>query len=57
MRSFAKAAEFIYIDQDKMAVTKQWVEGKQQDNGCFEMVGTLFNNRMKVSRSVTQKGF
>uniref|UniRef100_H3DA36 Alpha-2-macroglobulin n=1 Tax=Tetraodon nigroviridis TaxID=99883 RepID=H3DA36_TETNG len=55
MRSFAKAAEFIYIDQDKMAVTKQWVEGKQQDNGCFEMVGTLFNNRMKggVSDEIT----
>lgn len=55
LRSFAKAAEYIYIDQAKMAETKQWVVEKQQDDGCFQMVGSLFNQRMKVSRPFTQK--
>lgn len=55
LRSFAKAAKYIYIDQAKMAETKQWVVEKQQDNGCFQMVGSLFNQRMKVSHLFTQK--
>lgn len=57
LRSFAKAAEFVYIDPAKMADTKQWLVGKQQESGCFQMVGSLFNNKMKASRSLTQKCF
>lgn len=57
LRSFAKAAEYVYIDQAKMAETKQWVVEKQQEDGCFQMVGSLFNKRMTVSRLFTPKGF
>lgn len=50
LRSFAKAEAYIYIDQAKMAETKTWVAEKQQENGCYQMVGSLFNKAMKVSR-------
>ncbi|XP_030601197.1 alpha-2-macroglobulin-like isoform X2 [Archocentrus centrarchus] len=55
MRSFAKAQSFIYIDPTKIEESKTWLESKQQENGCFEKSGKLFNNRMKggVSDEVT----
>lgn len=48
LRTFTKAEEYIYIEQDKNNETKAWMETKQRKNGCFEMVGSLFNQRMKV---------
>uniref|UniRef100_A0A3Q0RXQ3 Alpha-2-macroglobulin domain-containing protein n=1 Tax=Amphilophus citrinellus TaxID=61819 RepID=A0A3Q0RXQ3_AMPCI len=55
MRSFAKAQSFIYIDPTKIEESKTWLKSKQQENGCFEKSGKLFNNRMKggVSDEVT----
>uniref|UniRef100_A0A3Q0S4W5 Alpha-2-macroglobulin domain-containing protein n=1 Tax=Amphilophus citrinellus TaxID=61819 RepID=A0A3Q0S4W5_AMPCI len=49
MRSFAKAQSFIYIDPTKIEESKTWLKSKQQENGCFEKSGKLFNNRMKVN--------
>lgn len=49
LRSFAKAKEYIYIDQSTMSTTEAWLKKKQQENGCYELVGALFNRRMKVS--------
>lgn len=57
LRSFAKAKEYIYIDQEMMAGSKKWVGDKQREDGCFQMVGSLFNKRMKVSRLFDQKWF
>lgn len=48
LRSFTKAKSFIYIDPTVIAEAKSWLESKQQDNGCFQKLGSLFNNRMKV---------
>ena len=48
LRSFVKAKSFIYIDPTILADAKSWLESKQQDNGCFQKLGSLFNNRMKV---------
>ncbi|XP_011607095.2 alpha-2-macroglobulin-like [Takifugu rubripes] len=55
LRSFAKAREYIYIDQSTMSTTENWLKKKQRENGCFELVGALFNRRMKggVSDEVT----
>uniref|UniRef100_A0A3P8V405 Alpha-2-macroglobulin-like n=2 Tax=Cynoglossus semilaevis TaxID=244447 RepID=A0A3P8V405_CYNSE len=55
MRTFAKAKTFIYIDPKVIKKTKSWLKQRQQENGCFQMIGTLFNNRMKggVSDEVT----
>lgn len=49
LRSFAKAREYIYIDPSTMSTTENWLKKKQRENGCFELVGALFNRRMKVS--------
>ncbi|XP_062275146.1 alpha-2-macroglobulin-like [Scomber scombrus] len=55
LRSFAKAQSFVYIDPEKVKQTKRWLETIQRNNGCFEQLGRLFNNRMKggVSDEVT----
>ncbi|XP_030601195.1 alpha-2-macroglobulin-like [Archocentrus centrarchus] len=59
MRSFAKAQSFIYIDPTNIEESKTWLESKQQENGCFEKSGKLFNNRMKggVSDEVTLSAY
>uniref|UniRef100_A0AAZ1XJ26 Alpha-2-macroglobulin bait region domain-containing protein n=2 Tax=Oreochromis aureus TaxID=47969 RepID=A0AAZ1XJ26_OREAU len=49
VRSFAKAQSFVYIDPRKIEESKSWLQHKQQENGCFEKSGKLFNNRMKVT--------
>lgn len=49
LRSFAKAQAFIYIEPDLIECSKTWLEDNQKKNGCFQKVGNLFNNRMKVS--------
>ncbi|XP_071327810.1 alpha-2-macroglobulin-like isoform X1 [Trachinotus anak] len=55
LRSFSKAQSFIYIDPNNIDASKTWLESIQRDNGCFEQIGKLFNNRMKggVSDEVT----
>ncbi|KAM3616371.1 uncharacterized protein V6R79_016920 [Siganus canaliculatus] len=59
LRSFAKAQSFIYIDQANIEESKSWLEQRQQENGCFEQLGKLFNNRMKggVSDEVTLSAY
>ncbi|XP_045929770.1 alpha-2-macroglobulin-like isoform X2 [Micropterus dolomieu] len=59
LRSFAKAQSFIYIDPVKLAESKSWLDGKQRENGCFQQLGKLFNNRMKggVSDEVTLSAY
>uniref|UniRef100_A0A673C1F4 Alpha-2-macroglobulin bait region domain-containing protein n=1 Tax=Sphaeramia orbicularis TaxID=375764 RepID=A0A673C1F4_9TELE len=59
LRSFAKAQSFIFIDPSVMEQSKTWLEGKQRENGCFQQVGKLFNNRMRggVSDDVTLSAY
>ncbi|XP_038548739.1 alpha-2-macroglobulin-like [Micropterus salmoides] len=59
LRSFAKAQSFIYIDPKKIEESKSWLDGKQRENGCFQPLGKLFNNRMKggVSDEVTLSAY
>uniref|UniRef100_A0A671V4N6 Alpha-2-macroglobulin domain-containing protein n=1 Tax=Sparus aurata TaxID=8175 RepID=A0A671V4N6_SPAAU len=59
LRSFVKAQSFVYIDPENIRQTKDWLESKQQENGCFEQSGNLFNNRMKggVSDEVTLSAY
>ncbi|XP_041665316.1 alpha-2-macroglobulin-like [Cheilinus undulatus] len=59
MRSFSKAKSFIFIDPKKIQESKTWLESKQRENGCFEQLGKLFNNRMKggVSDEVTLSAY
>ncbi|XP_078102953.1 alpha-2-macroglobulin-like [Sander vitreus] len=59
LRSFAKAQSFIYIDPANIEASVTWLKSKQQQNGCFEQSGKLFNNRMKggVSDEVTLSAY
>uniref|UniRef100_A0AAZ1XGY5 Uncharacterized protein n=1 Tax=Oreochromis aureus TaxID=47969 RepID=A0AAZ1XGY5_OREAU len=59
VRSFSKAQSFVYIDPRKIEESKSWLQHKQQENGCFEKSGKLFNNRMKggVSDEVTLSAY
>uniref|UniRef100_A0A4W6CPS2 Alpha-2-macroglobulin bait region domain-containing protein n=1 Tax=Lates calcarifer TaxID=8187 RepID=A0A4W6CPS2_LATCA len=59
LRSFAKAKSFIHIDPKNIEQSKTWLESKQRENGCFQQLGKLFNNRMKggVSDEVTLSAY
>ncbi|NXM78027.1 OVOS protein, partial [Serilophus lunatus] len=46
-RSFAQASRFIYIDGNVQSQTLMWLARKQKADGCFQSVGTLFNNALK----------
>uniref|UniRef100_A0A8C5TG92 Ovostatin n=1 Tax=Malurus cyaneus samueli TaxID=2593467 RepID=A0A8C5TG92_9PASS len=46
-RSFAQAGRFIYIDDHVQSQTLMWLASKQKPDGCFQSVGTLFNNALK----------
>ncbi|XP_066566786.1 alpha-2-macroglobulin isoform X2 [Amia ocellicauda] len=55
MKSFGGAQSYIYIDHSNIQSAKAWLEARQENNGCFQSMGKLFNNRMKggVSDEVT----
>ncbi|KAL6103005.1 a2ml1 [Pungitius sinensis] len=59
VRSFAKAQSFVFIDPAKIKESVIWLKNKQQKNGCFQMSGKLFNNRMMggVSDEVTLSAY
>ncbi|KAM4672096.1 LOW QUALITY PROTEIN: ovostatin-like [Amazona ochrocephala] len=46
-KSFAQASHFIYVDDNVQAQTLMWLASKQKPDGCFQSVGTLFNNALK----------
>ncbi|XP_022071816.2 alpha-2-macroglobulin-like [Acanthochromis polyacanthus] len=59
LRSFVRAQSFIYIDPTTIEQSKTWLIGKQQQNGCFQQSGKLWDNRMKggVSDEVTLSAY
>uniref|UniRef100_A0A3Q3NBI9 Alpha-2-macroglobulin-like n=1 Tax=Labrus bergylta TaxID=56723 RepID=A0A3Q3NBI9_9LABR len=59
LRSFAKARSFVFIDPKNIAESKSWLVRRQQEHGCFQQSGKLFNNRMKggVSDEVTLSAY
>ncbi|EDO33393.1 predicted protein, partial [Nematostella vectensis] len=59
LRSFAQARQFIFIDDNETNGTKEWIMKKQQETGCFQPHGKLFNNALKggVSTPVTLTAF
>ncbi|XP_056385116.1 alpha-2-macroglobulin-like isoform X3 [Hyla sarda] len=47
MKSFARAQSYIYIDPQHTSDALAWLTQRQKYNGCFQNVGSLFNNAMK----------
>ncbi|KGL79419.1 Ovostatin, partial [Tinamus guttatus] len=46
-KSFAQAKRYIYIDSTVQSQTLIWLASKQKSDGCFENVGSHFNNALK----------
>ncbi|XP_014795623.1 PREDICTED: ovostatin-like [Calidris pugnax] len=46
-KSFAQAKRYIYIDDNVQSQTLTWLASKQKSDGCFENVGSHFNNALK----------
>ncbi|XP_009892448.1 PREDICTED: ovostatin-like [Charadrius vociferus] len=46
-KSFAQARRYIYIDDNVQSQTLIWLASKQKSDGCFENVGSHFNNALK----------
>ncbi|NXJ71585.1 OVOS protein, partial [Rostratula benghalensis] len=46
-KSFAQARHYIYIDSNVQTQTLTWLASKQKSDGCFENVGSHFNNALK----------
>jgi len=47
-RSFGQASSYIYINKDHVQDAVLWLQKHQLSNGCFQSVGKLFNNDLKV---------
>uniref|UniRef100_A0A663LXU2 Ovostatin n=1 Tax=Athene cunicularia TaxID=194338 RepID=A0A663LXU2_ATHCN len=47
-KSFAQARRYIYIDDNVQSRTLIWLASKQKSDGCFENVGSHFNNHPVV---------
>lgn len=47
-RSFGQASSHIYIDQEHVRSALRWLQEHQLPTGCFQSVGKLFNNDLKV---------
>ncbi|NXU31251.1 OVOS protein, partial [Thalassarche chlororhynchos] len=46
-KSFAQARRYIYIDDNVQSQSLIWLASKQKSDGCFENVGSHFNNALK----------
>ncbi|KAG8435793.1 hypothetical protein GDO86_013654 [Hymenochirus boettgeri] len=59
MKSFARARSYIYIEEKLISDALTWLSNGQKSNGCFQSVGTLFNNAMKggVDNEITMAAY
>uniref|UniRef100_A0ACB8ET32 Uncharacterized protein n=1 Tax=Sphaerodactylus townsendi TaxID=933632 RepID=A0ACB8ET32_9SAUR len=54
-RAFGQAKSYIYVDAKHVEDAVRWLKQHQRPSGCFESVGRLFNNALKV-RMLNQDG-
>ncbi|KAJ1122194.1 hypothetical protein NDU88_000697 [Pleurodeles waltl] len=47
LKSFAQARTHIFIEEKQLSDPLHWLASHQKDNGCFQSVGSLFNNALK----------
>uniref|UniRef100_A0A8C6Z9Y1 Ovostatin n=1 Tax=Nothoprocta perdicaria TaxID=30464 RepID=A0A8C6Z9Y1_NOTPE len=56
-KSFAQAKRYIYIDSTLQSQTLIWLASKQKSDGCFENVGSHFNNALKNGMNCLETAF
>ena len=54
MKTLAQASNYIYIDDEDVARTKEWVMNTQRPDGSFESVGRLINKDIQVRNTPHQ---
>ncbi|KAK1121212.1 hypothetical protein K0M31_010519 [Melipona bicolor] len=47
LKSFAQAASLIYIDEQDLKLSVNWITSQQLENGCFPVIGTVFHKEIK----------
>ncbi|XP_076068986.1 murinoglobulin-1-like [Oratosquilla oratoria] len=47
VKSFAQARPYIFIDQDDLNLSTNWLKQQQGENGCFISVGKVFHKELK----------
>ncbi|XP_049788379.1 murinoglobulin-1-like isoform X1 [Schistocerca cancellata] len=47
VKSFAQARKYIFIDENDLKVSIDWIVKKQLENGCFPLVGQVFQKDIK----------
>ncbi|XP_078532594.1 alpha-2-macroglobulin-like [Lissotriton helveticus] len=47
LKSFARAKSLIFINEQLLSRSLEWLSARQKATGCFQAVGQLFNNAMK----------
>ncbi|KAB7499888.1 Alpha-2-macroglobulin-like protein 1 [Armadillidium nasatum] len=47
LKCFGQASAYIAVDQNDLNLTSEWLKSLQNDDGCFESVGRLFNKAMQ----------
>ncbi|XP_075072194.1 alpha-2-macroglobulin-like [Mixophyes fleayi] len=47
VKSFSKARQYIFIDENHLTQSSSWLYQKRMSNGCFRNVGQLFQSDLK----------
>ncbi|KAM5140414.1 alpha-2-macroglobulin-like [Mantella aurantiaca] len=47
LKSYSQSRPYIFIDEDKLRSSFNWLKNNRNESGCFHSVGRLFNNAMK----------
>nr|UCK81476.1 alpha-2-macroglobulin-like protein [Arenicola marina] len=53
VKSFAEARPFIYISDDDLYMSIEWIRSRQLENGCFPQIGRVIHSDMKGGLSAS----
>ncbi|XP_059479116.1 alpha-1-inhibitor 3-like [Neocloeon triangulifer] len=47
LKSFSQAKKFVFVDQNELQLSADWILKHQKENGCFRQIGSVFSKEMK----------
>jgi len=50
LRTYAQARRYIFVDENDIKQTRNWLLSLQNDDGCFKELGMVHHKEMKVSK-------
>jgi type III secretory pathway lipoprotein EscJ len=48
VRSFARARKYVFVDEDEVKHSIEWLRKKQKPSGCFPKYGKVFDRSLQV---------